>query len=1138
MKSTKNYQFIRSLCLMQLFAILPSLAIGQTDNNTRTTLDDNIIPPSPQAQEMIRYGEIPASLYTGTPNISIPIYTIKTSDISIPITLNYDASGVKVDQEAGTVGLGWALHTGGVVTHTIMGSDDLYGNYYFNEGSDNMKDLTLAYNVQNVTVCAPIRSMPIECVNGMDNLEFLRRISDYTDNQGASDFAPDVFNYSFGPYSGQFIFTHNREIVKDKEDNVKIAPIWIDKNPGRIISSWVFTTPDGTKYYFDQQEEAVNEALPPQNGRRYISSFYLTKIITRNNTSLEFKYNTSLGNTRLIYSRNENDRLEGGQISVSSMTYPNICLQSITYPGGEVYFSYDELRTDYSAPKLNYIHVWNDNGQQLNWNFDYSYFVSNTFGNDSPNINYLRNSLGATYYNDNWNTQRLRLDGAHQISSSDTLSYVFGYNEEHLPTKLSTSQDHWGYFNNAKNVGLIPLVLQNVSFTSQPNMKYFGRQADRAPNSDYNQAFLLNRIKYPTGGYEKLVYEANTYQMDNFEGDSHKKDYYYEYDKAIISENQYNGKLNATNDQASITVDSENGRSGQALFKISFRLNDTYFRSYQNRSSLLSFKLLNNYGSAVWEYTVQSRDILNKNTNENKNFYKTFSRDIPSGNLTMQVTGEGRTFFLDSLNFEVKTLIYPTTYMRRHPIGIGGGVRIAEVEAYDMDGIYQYGKKYLYTNNASTFANFTSGKLMSYPRYTSFARTINKNPSDGSYIKFLETSADGLRDKGTSVGYSEVATLELDKYKHVIGQTSYQYINRPDSIFYYYFDNSGMGASYLSGKDLNPNNISPYKFNENGFLLSEKKFLVTPSGSTLREYTQNEYNKTENIFDIYWGIRKDIVPNNEQWDEKAIQKLLQASTISKEKEPVGYLYPALLRRRYDLKRKTANTYRDGNTFTTTTNYAYNSKFQLVSQELRTPTDVDVNSYQYPQDVENDAVYRKLTEENCINTPVSVTHTRNGKSSSTSYHYSLFSDVPRVSSIVTNTGDNGEEEIRSTIKKYDTHGNILEVINESNIPMVYLWGYNYQYPIAVIKNATLDEVVAAYGINTERLGSGTDSINLDRSKLPKSQITTYSYISGVGISTVTDVNGLTTHYTYDSMGRLTAIVDPEGHLVESYQYNIK
>ena len=71
MKSTKNYPLIRILCLIPLLVRLPILTIAQSGSNTSMMLDDNVIPPSPQAQEMIRYGSTPVSLYTGTPNINV-----------------------------------------------------------------------------------------------------------------------------------------------------------------------------------------------------------------------------------------------------------------------------------------------------------------------------------------------------------------------------------------------------------------------------------------------------------------------------------------------------------------------------------------------------------------------------------------------------------------------------------------------------------------------------------------------------------------------------------------------------------------------------------------------------------------------------------------------------------------------------------------------------------------------------------------------------------------------------------------------------------------------------------------------------------------------------------------------------------
>lgn len=85
---------------------------------TRTTaLDDEecasplqtILPLSPQAAALARYGEYPVSMATGVPDINIPIYTIRLGDFSLPIRLAYHSSGIRVDDVASIVGLGWSL---------------------------------------------------------------------------------------------------------------------------------------------------------------------------------------------------------------------------------------------------------------------------------------------------------------------------------------------------------------------------------------------------------------------------------------------------------------------------------------------------------------------------------------------------------------------------------------------------------------------------------------------------------------------------------------------------------------------------------------------------------------------------------------------------------------------------------------------------------------------------------------------------------------------------------------------------------------------------------------------------------------------------------------------------------------------
>src|SRR5262245_52897899 len=88
-----------------------------------------IVPPAPDVANLQRYGDLPISTYTGTPSISIPLYEVKSWDISVPISISYNASGIRVADEAGRVGLGWVLNAGGAISRNIIGKDD-WDNYH------------------------------------------------------------------------------------------------------------------------------------------------------------------------------------------------------------------------------------------------------------------------------------------------------------------------------------------------------------------------------------------------------------------------------------------------------------------------------------------------------------------------------------------------------------------------------------------------------------------------------------------------------------------------------------------------------------------------------------------------------------------------------------------------------------------------------------------------------------------------------------------------------------------------------------------------------------------------------------------------------------------------------------------------
>ncbi|NJL75544.1 MAG: hypothetical protein HC892_11455 [Saprospiraceae bacterium] len=89
-----------------------------------------VAPTSPEAASLGKYGDFNVNKYTGTANIGIPLYTLAGKTIQVPISLNYNASGLKVDESATWVGMGWALGAGGVITRSMQGLPDQEDNYF------------------------------------------------------------------------------------------------------------------------------------------------------------------------------------------------------------------------------------------------------------------------------------------------------------------------------------------------------------------------------------------------------------------------------------------------------------------------------------------------------------------------------------------------------------------------------------------------------------------------------------------------------------------------------------------------------------------------------------------------------------------------------------------------------------------------------------------------------------------------------------------------------------------------------------------------------------------------------------------------------------------------------------------------
>jgi len=99
--------------------LIHTLAFGQTINSKFL-----VTPSSPEAANLGRYGTVPVSYYSGTPQISIPLGEVSSGSIKVPISLSYNSSGNRVADMASWVGEGWALNAGGIITRLMRGKPD------------------------------------------------------------------------------------------------------------------------------------------------------------------------------------------------------------------------------------------------------------------------------------------------------------------------------------------------------------------------------------------------------------------------------------------------------------------------------------------------------------------------------------------------------------------------------------------------------------------------------------------------------------------------------------------------------------------------------------------------------------------------------------------------------------------------------------------------------------------------------------------------------------------------------------------------------------------------------------------------------------------------------------------------------
>ena len=443
-------------------------------------------PVSPQAEDIKKFGGYPMDYSTGVPHISIPLYEIKLGDYTLPISIAYHASGIKVQEVASPVGLGWSLVAGGSIIRQTKGRVD--------NGVLNYKSETDIQNFLNSGSSEPVFWAELATGKGVDT-------------------ESDRYSYSFNGKSGVFRYT--------VEDNMSIktlpyTPLKIEENG----VGYKITDTDGTKYYFMAEEK--NRADFTYGGDSKTMAWYLTKIeFADRNDSIVFKYTQY----NYYYQQYRSEYIHRGDVyscdpdeyydnwsyglatTDNSTTHTtecsNLLLSQILWRGNSINFSYAVDRQDYvmyilnnKLPRLTGITVKNYNQSTVRTiTFDNAHYV------------------GGTALSNRMFLEGLTITGSSSASGSET--YSFSYNNISLPnyykatfqypttSDIQCHEDYWGYANNTNSNYWTPSPYAISALTG----------GNRSVNENYAKSGILERITYPTGGYTIFNYESN--RLDN-----------------------------------------------------------------------------------------------------------------------------------------------------------------------------------------------------------------------------------------------------------------------------------------------------------------------------------------------------------------------------------------------------------------------------------------------------------------------------------------------------------------------------------------------------------------------------------------------------------------------------------------------
>ncbi len=1036
----------------------------------------------------------PVDMFTGRVNINIPIYELKVGDFSLPISVSYSTGGFKVNEIASWVGLGWNLNCGGMITREVRGiPDEIIDNGYTSTSGSVLYENLIDGEINNAT----------------DPAEFITLLDIAT---GLKDGEPDLFSFNVGGLSGKFIFDKNGDIhfIGEHKNTFQISierEIIQSNKCYNSIKQLIITSDDGIKYIFgnDFREKLLNTYYyiyydTENHYKTFSDNYYSTKYYGGKNTK-------AWENENVFY-------------------YTSWYLQKIEFP--------DNVNTiDFVyIPEINAHYVSTSETKYLGKRFDL---------------------LGNIINVEQQNPFCIKRTNQYQLIQSQRLSRITfnGTTIEFVPEDnlREDCNDPLAQVVLGKAKALKQIkIFENIEGTRKTwefNHSYFAP----APGSTEFGEFpsFIKRLKLDgiSSGDEKWAFEYNYSPND-----------------------------------PKLCLPSRNTSSVD------------FWGYYKQNTSRLS----------IPKIYVYPDDYENSTYNS---IYSIYKREVGSYQGSEYVLeGVDRTPDLTNTKaYTINKIIFPTkgyklfeyelnTFMLDNVERVGPGLRIKTITSHFGNNSPDVIESFSYNNGSNTsgmitdLPDFAYRNIDAIKNYITFfsdpgqiqdAITNRINYSfcsignvNGGYVGYTNVTMSDLNNGKSEYVYDfqpsylnpnlEPFTRKTTRLEHAwddingrINNYYYQYNKSVDRYPYFSPPDCSWMRGYLKEVTIRNNHGDPVEKQTYSYFPVEnanidniyyvQANLYNTETATRIVYFLG-YNQTPNcqynhiIFSSFWGCYPlEVSLNDVVWGVnyyKTGYKRLESVVTTKYDVTGGHQVSSSKQLFY------------GNT-----EYKYpshveiqNSKGEIIKQKTYFPPDYSTSI----------SSISNLLVKHILNKPIDMReYVENRLIKGSQIDYNI---LGQAADFYNFESDNNDIPFSSSNPYTFTHRqsatfhpqqNVLnEILTDNDNTTVYLWGYNYRYPIAKIINSNYYEVIAALPITYDELQTKSEAElilifkNL-RTTLSQAFITSYTYNAYKPLfpkSTETDINGKTTHYNYDSFGRLVSTTDQDGKIIQYYEYHYK